>query len=148
LENLEGLKDTSSISDFILMIRQQKLFSYLCVAFVGFVTDLMVYAFLVYMADVDYMIASIPSFFVSTFVNYVLSIIFVFKSNIKFSRSREIFYIYLVSGIGLVWHQLFLYISVDIIELHIMAGKILSLGLVFFWNYLIRRMFIFSSTDK
>jgi putative flippase GtrA len=123
-------------------------FSYLMVASAGAVVDLIVFASLVYLAGVGYIIASIPAFFLATLVNYILSIIFIFQSRTRFSQWKELAIIYLVSGTGLLWHLILLYLFIDILVFHVMFGKILALGFVFFWNYLVRRFYIFSSKVK
>jgi putative flippase GtrA len=117
---------------------------YVAVAAVGAAVDLALFAILVFVAEVHYLWAGVAGFLVATGVNYVLSIRFVFRRGARFNRLHEIGIIYAVSATGLLWHQLILWYSVEFAGLHVMVSKCLALGVVFGWNYLMRKHFIFA----
>ena len=125
-------------------LSQMRVLRYLMAAFAGLVADLSLFALLVYAAHVHYLWAAAGSFLVSTLVNYMVSVRVVFRSGSRFPRLLEIAVVYAVSATGLLWHQLILYHSVENLQLHIMFSKLLATGMVFFWNYLVRRHFIFA----
>ncbi len=117
---------------------------YLAVAAVGAAVDLALFATLVFIAGVHYLWAGVAGFLVATGVNYLLSIRFVFRHRARFGRLHEVGIIYAVSATGLVWHQLILWTAVESVGLHVMWSKCLALGMVFGWNYLVRKHFIFA----
>ncbi len=117
---------------------------YLIVASVGAAVDIALFASLVYGAKIHYLWAGVAGFLLATLVNYLLSIRFVFRSGGRFPRATEAGVIYAVSAAGLLWHQIILYVCVEHVGAHLMMAKLCALGLVFGWNYLIRRHFIFA----
>jgi putative flippase GtrA len=86
-------------------------------------------------------------FSVATLVNYILSITHVFKSGVRFGRTQEIFWVYLVSLIGLLFNQIVLYLTIEPLGMEMMLGEILVTGSVFFWNYLSRQHLIFRNAN-
>lgn len=91
----------------------------------------------------DYLVVGILGFVIATFVNYVLSIRWVFESGQRFRQHTEILSVYIVSIIGLGLHATILYGSVTRFNLPGIVGKIIATGLVFFWNYGARNYFVF-----
>ena len=83
-------------------------------------------------------------FILATLVNYGLSIVWVFESGARFGRRTEIFYVYLISLIGLGLHMLILALTVEQGWAPKPVAKLLATGLVFFWNYSARQYFVFS----
>ena len=90
-----------------------------------------------------YLRVAAATFIVATLVNYLLSVRFVFVSGRRHGRRWEIFLVYLVSIVGLVLNQGILAFCVEIAHLALFFSKLVATGLVFFWNYLARRLFIF-----
>jgi putative flippase GtrA len=86
---------------------------------------------------------SIATFIIATFVNYFLSINFVFESGARYKKHVEIAAVYLVSALALVVNQLVLYSAIEVLGWHLLASKLLATGTVFFWNYFSRSRFIF-----
>jgi putative flippase GtrA len=94
----------------------------------------------------NYLFVGILGFVIATFVNYVLSIRWVFISGQRFTRQTEIQYVYIISLAGLGLHALILYSAVTYFGLLDIAGKIIATGLVFFWNYSARNYYVFKPT--
>ena len=90
-----------------------------------------------------YLIVNFFGFLLATFVNYILSIKFVFQSQAKYQKKREISLVYLVSAIGLALDTMLLFVFIEIFLIEIMIAKLISTGVVFFWNYGMRKRFIF-----
>jgi putative flippase GtrA len=86
---------------------------------------------------------SICTFILATFINYFLSIRYVFQSGVRYQKNLEILAVYIVSFFGLLVNQLVLYISINYIQLNLILAKITATIIVFFWNYLSRKKFIF-----
>jgi putative flippase GtrA len=85
------------------------------------------------------------TFVIATLVNYLLSVRFVFRSGQRFRRRWEIAMVYVVSGVGLALNQGILFFCVEMLYLGLLLSKLTATGMVFFWNYLARRFFIFGS---
>lgn len=100
------------------------------------------YSIFIYLVDVNYLFAVVLSFILSTAVNYYLSVRFVFKGS-KFKFHSEAMLIYLVSGLGLVGNILLMKLFVGNLVINPIVSKIMATGIVFFWNYGARKIWIF-----
>jgi len=86
---------------------------------------------------------SIATFIFATFVNYFLSIRFVFQTGARHQKHIEILGVYLVSTLALLVNQAVLYFTIEQLGWHLVASKVMATGVVFFWNYFARSKFIF-----
>ncbi len=100
------------------------------------------FALLIGFAQLHYQAAVTVSFIVATAVNYVLSARFVFVRG-RHPAHRELFLLYLVSAIGLALNLFFMLFFVGHLSLPAMPAKIASTGIVFFWNFSARKMWVF-----
>ncbi len=95
--------------------------------------------------------STILAFISATFFNYLMGRKFAFK---KYNKEKsDLSKVFLVSGCGLLINLFLMYIFVDILEIYPLLGKVGATGIVFFWNYLSRRLFIYkevadSSSEK
>jgi putative flippase GtrA len=90
-----------------------------------------------------YLRVAAASFVVATLVNYVLSVRFVFVSGVRFRRRWEVALVFMVSAVGLALNQAILAACVELARFNLLFAKLSATGLVFFWNYLARRFFVF-----
>lgn len=120
-----------------------KIIKYFFVGGVAAAVDIGLFAIFAKWLGYHYLVVGTTSFVVATLVNYLLSIRHVFESGVRFSKHHEIVLIYVVSAVGLGVNLLALYICIDGIEMELMMSKIVANGVVFFWNYLARRNYIF-----
>ena len=84
----------------------------------------------------------------STTTNWFLGRTFTFKeSAYKEQKGKEIFLVFLVSAIGLGFNLLLMYLFVDVFGMNTnllkTIAKILSTGIVFIWNFLSRKLWIY-----
>lgn len=93
--------------------------------------------------DYNYLLVAFFTFILATFVNYYLSIKFVFQSGKKFNKKQEILLVYIVSASSLALNLLLLYLFHERLFVDVFYSKIIVTGLLFFYNYSIRRFFIF-----
>jgi putative flippase GtrA len=91
--------------------------------------------------------AACASFILATFVNYILSIVFVFESGARFRRYQEIGLVFLVSLIGLACNQIVLGLMIEKTGASQIVAKLVATSAVFFWNYGARRHFVFSGAS-
>ena len=93
----------------------------------------------------NWFLSATLSFFIATFVNYYLSINFVFISGRKFKRLREIYLVYLASFVGFILNQTILFFLIETFILNVYLSKIIASFLVFVWNFSARKFYIFGS---
>jgi putative flippase GtrA len=89
-----------------------------------------------------YALATVIAYILSTFVNWLVGRLLVFKER-KQSILKEILSIYLASIIGLLLNLLIMWVTVDLLSVPNMIAKILATGLVFFYNFIIRKLCIY-----
>ena len=91
--------------------------------------------------------ATAAGFIAGLAVNYILSIIFVFRSSENKSSGKgfKAFVLFAVIGIiGLGLTELGMYAGVYLLEWHYMIVKIIVAALVLIWNYMGRKIFVFN----
>ena len=93
-----------------------------------------------------YLRVAAGSFVAATLVNYVLSVRFVFVSGARFGKGWEVVLVFVVSAVGLAINQMILAACVELGGFNLLAAKLTATGVVFFWNYLARRFFVFGAT--
>ncbi len=91
--------------------------------------------------SINYMIATALAFILSTFANWAFGKLILFKE--KQNVFKELAKIYLTSIAGLLMNLLIMWVAVDLIGINEMVSKILATGIVFFWNFFIRKFLIY-----
>lgn len=113
--------------------------------FVGAASSLLewaIFAGFLYLAGFHYILSGTLSFLLATAANYIMSVRFVFGPGGR-GRKERIFLIYLVSTVGIAFNLGVLAFGVDVLEIHVMAAKVLATGVVFGWNFVARYYFVF-----
>jgi putative flippase GtrA len=95
------------------------------------------------LAGWNYLMVATVGFTIATAINYVLSIRWVFESGVRFTKSQEMLLVYMVSAMGLAINLLVLFAMVDWLHIGLMIAKLIATASVFFWNFFVRRNFIF-----
>jgi len=116
---------------------------YFFVGGVAALTDLIIFFILAKVLEYNYLLVSVLGFMVATYVNYDLSIRFVFISGARFKKLSEIGMVYLASVTALVVHLSVLYLLIDILSKGKMISKLVAILSAFMFNYLIRRYYVF-----
>jgi len=120
-----------------------RLFKYFFVGGAAAVVDIGLFSLFASYLGWPWIPVSIATFILATFVNYLLSIQFVFKSGIRHQKHVELIGVFVVSGLALFVNQLVLYAAIEILGMQLIISKIIATGTVFFWNYFGRSKFIF-----
>lgn len=97
--------------------------------------------------DRQIFISTAAGFIVGLVINYILSLIFVFraKDNKNSGKSVGDFIIFtLVGVIGLAITEGLMHLGVNVLGFHYMITKIVTAGIVLIWNYLGRKILIFN----
>lgn len=122
-----------------------KLVKYFFIGGIAAIIDISIFVLFVKLFNFNYLVVGAVGFIIATFINYILSVRYVFSSGIRFNRKEhELIAVYMVSALGLLIHQVALYSGVNILNFELMLAKINATGMVFFWNFLIRHLFVFS----
>ncbi|MDL2289188.1 GtrA family protein [Clostridia bacterium OttesenSCG-928-F22] len=87
---------------------------------------------------VDVIIASMVGFTISVVVNYLMSVLWVFKEANRKDRVTAFLFI-ITSVIGLGLNTLFMWLFVDVAGIHYMVSLVLATILVMGWNYITKR---------
>lgn len=135
------------LKKIVLILIEQKIIKYLFVGGCAAGVDLSIFFIFAKLLNLNYLIVSSASFIIATYVNYLLSIKFVFKKNSRFETKTEIFLIYLISSLGLSIHLIILYTFIDQLYIEKMLSKIIATASVFIWNYTSRNYFIFKEKE-
>ena len=122
-----------------------QLFRYTIVGGFAFIIDYSLLYFLTESFEIYYLISATISFIVGLVVNYILSILWIFKTSKYNSRSLEfiIFGIIGVAGLGL--NALLLYIATDILHIYYMISKLLVACIIMLWNFICRKLILFTT---
>ncbi len=118
-------------------------FKYIGVGSIAAVVDISIFTVFAKLLRFNYLVVALVSFTIATLVNYILSIKYVFKSGVRYTKGKEVFAVYVVSFIGLVINEIILYTLIDLLFTEMIFSKVIATGIVFFWNYLIRKKYIF-----
>ena len=97
---------------------------------------------------IQYLMATVLAFILSTTANWFLGRVFTFKdSAYKDRKLREIVLVFLVSAIGLLFNLALMYLFVTVFGMNTnilkTVAKILATGIVFIWNFLARKLWIY-----
>ncbi len=93
-------------------------------------------------------IAIAVAFLCGLFVNYILSVHFVFTGIAKDQNHSTKFSVYFTTGvIGLVLTELFMLFFESVLGIHYMVSKIITTALVFGWNFGSKKLILYRKRD-
>ncbi len=119
---------------------------YAVVGSTGAVSDWLIFALLLYIAEWHYLVAGTVSFVIATLINYILSLLWVFEGG-RHARHKEVTLIYLVSVVGLLINLAALYLLVESLSVHVFVAKVLASLSAFIWNFSARYFWVFESSS-
>lgn len=140
----------NKLNSFFSSKNVKQFLSYFGVGGVSALVEWGVFSLLEYLLNMPYLVATILAFIVSTTTNWYLGRIFTFKvSAYTEKKAKELFLVFLVSAIGLGFNLLLMYLFVDVMGMNTnllkTIAKILATGIVFIWNYLSRKLWIYKA---
>ena len=115
-------------------------FRYTLVGGLAFVVDLVLLFVLTEYAHWHYLVSA-------TLVNYILSTQWIFRSSKIKNKKIEFILFGLIGVIGLGLNNVLLYFFTDLIGLYYMLSKLITAVLVYAWNFLGRRYFLFNAKN-
>ncbi|MGL5313057.1 MAG: GtrA family protein [Peptostreptococcaceae bacterium] len=113
--------------------------------FVGIIATLVDYLLLIILkeyCEVSVMYSSGISFSVSVFLNYILSMKYVFVNKRQISKITEFFIFISTAIVGLFLNQIVMYILTEVLNQYYIISKLLSTAIVMFWNFMSRYIFL------
>ena len=127
-------------SDWLL-----QLFRYIIVGGFAFIIDYLLLHILTESFNLYYILSATISFIVGLIINYLLSIIWIFKTSKYNSRSLEFTIFSIIGLIGLGLNALLLYIATDILQIYYMISKIFVACIIMLWNFFCRKLILFTT---
>lgn len=124
-------------------ILRSDLFLYLIVGALATIVEWSGFWIFFDMLQIQYLLATALAFVFSTFANWLLGRILVFRGKQNQSLLKELLSIYLTSIGGLLLNLSIMYVMVDFCSIQEMIAKITATVLVFSYNYLIRKKLIY-----
>ena len=107
--------------------------------------DFLIYTLLVQVLGFKYLIANCISVLGGITTSFILNRNYNFKVK---DNTRRRFTIFLTVGLcGLMLSNLILYICIDILEMHKIVSKLLSIFLVVFFQFIVNKNFTFKPSD-
>jgi len=121
-----------------------QLFRYTFVGGAAFIADFGLLYVLTEHMHLHYLLSATFAFIVGLTINYLLSKLWVFSNNTIKKQWLEFVIFALIGIVGLSLNNLFLWIFTDYCSIHYMLSKILTTIIVFFWNFLARKLILFN----
>lgn len=126
----------------------QEFIRYLGVGGIAFITDIFTIYLLTSLADINYLIATLIAFIFGTWVNYILSIHWVFKHR-KLNNYYTEFSLFILIGIITLGLSLMtMMLLVQYFSLNILLAKCITTCLTLVTNFTGRRILLFSRTEN
>lgn len=122
--------------------------SYFFVGGVAAIVEWVMFFIFANVLQINYFVSTVIAFIFSTTANWILGRITTFKDNntYKDKKAKEAFLVFIVSAIGLLFNLILMYLFVTVMGFDSSLGKTLSkiaaTGIVFIWNFLIRKLVI------
>ena len=91
---------------------------------------------------VHYAFATTLAFILSTATNWLFGRLILFRDS-KQNTAKELVKIYMVSIIGLLMNIAIMFVAIEKLGIQDMIAKIIATGIVFIWNFLIRKLVIY-----
>ena len=125
-----------------------QLFRYTFVGGFAFLVDFGLLFFLKEICDIHYLLSATLSFVAGLFVNYFISIYWVFTSSKNQNRKLEFLYFGLIGVIGLILNDFFIWLFTDKAQFHYLISKIAAAILVYLWNFFARKYLLFNTNKQ
>lgn len=94
---------------------------------------------------INYLISNIFSFSVGLFVSYTLCVKWVFRYRRVANASHEFLIFSGVALVALALSELCMWLLVEIGSVHYLAAKVVATGVIFLFNFVLRKTILFSS---
>ena len=123
--------------------------SYFCVGGISAIVEWVLFAAFANLLGINYIAATCLAFVFSTLTNWFLGKRWTFKDSKQYEKKalKEVLLIFIVSGVGLLFNIVLMFLFVNVLELNTpllkVCSKITATGIVFVWNFLIRKYAVY-----
>lgn len=125
-----------------------QLFRYFFVGGTAFVVDFGLLWVLTEWGGLHYLLSAALAFMAGLIVNYMLSMLWVFKDHTLRNRIAEFAAFALIGLIGLCLNETIIWGTTELLSQHYLASKIISTAVVFFWNFMARKYLLFNGKNR
>ena len=125
-----------------------QLFRYTFVGGIAFIVDFACLYILKEFAGIYYLFSATISFILGLIINYVLSILWVFKSRAVNKKNIEIIIFAIIGFIGLGLNVVIMWFFTDQLNILYLHSKLISTAIVYFWNFLARKYILYRGASK
>lgn len=125
----------------------KELFLYLIVGGIATLSEWGIFRLFDSALSVHYTLSTVIAYLLSTFVNWAAGRLLVFRESHQ-PFWQEILKIYLAAIAGLLMNLAIMFICVDLLRMDEMLSKILATGIVFLFNFLIRKLYIYKNREE
>ena len=123
--------------------KRVEFFRYFFVSIASLLTDFSFLYILTSFFNLHYLISAAISYTVGIFVNYFLSVKWVFSKKSLNSRPMEFTVFALIGVIGLGVNEILMWFFTSVLMQHFMISRVISAGVGYIWKYLARKYFLF-----
>ncbi len=125
------------------MLAKKKFYKYIIVGAITAIFDFSTFYILYTLVNLSWFYASVLTFFLAVFFNFMLSINFVFNPGLRYNVSKQFKLFVLASSLAFLINQLSLFILIVYFDIEPLISKLISLGLLTVFNYNVRVRKIF-----
>ena len=118
-------------------------FRYGVVGGVAFCADFSLLFALTHFLRIHYLISAMVGFLVGVWVNYLLSVRWVFARRQIASRVGEFGLFALIGVVGLGLNELLMWLLTGVVGIHYLGSKIVTTAGVYLWNFFARKKLVF-----
>lgn len=93
--------------------------------------------------SIHYLLSAAIAFIFGVITNYLLSIRWVFQNRTLKNRWLELGLFALIGIIGLGLNEIIIWLFTERVGFHYLASKIVATIVVFFWNFIVRKIALF-----
>jgi putative flippase GtrA len=121
-----------------------QLFRYAFVGGVAFLADISALLLLTELARFHYLASAALAFWLGLATNYALSVLWVFDTRRLVSPWVEFLVFVSIGVIGLGMNEVIIWFFTERIRIHYLGSKVVSTVFVFLWNFIARKITLFS----
>ncbi len=120
-----------------------QLFRYTFVGGIAFIFDFGILFIFTEFFNIYYLLSAGIAFLIGLFINYNLSILWVFNKRSIKSKHTEFFIFMSIGIIGLILNEFIMWFFTEITNIYYLFSKLISTILVYMWNFIIRKLILF-----
>lgn len=129
-------------------IKNNEFVKYFISGCVAFGCDILVLVIFTEYLDTHYLVSNIAGYSCGLVVAYYLNTKWVFLDRKYQSKSLEFSIFNLIVFFGFLLNELLLYVFVEFFSIHYTLSKFISGFLVFMFNYIVKKVVLFSASNK